>query len=564
MFLKNKTVVGKYWWMIVALVHFIASFIYTRTVFIKDYTGLDLTVLDDSITSDHEHLLSVITARIIAFALMCAFWYFIKLLCDKHFSKQFVIAFAIILVYGVIQVSVGYPQMIWEQGDSLITYHFAVRNMPFYWHSAWTSSVMAAELMVLPHPIAILMVQMIAFAGTLAYIFDSLGQLCTRSWVKWLTIILLLYPDTIRVMMSPYRNSTYTVLALWLVAYILFNILRNNLRFSVAGGFCFVFLLAFLAVWRSEGIVLAVGLFLVIFGVAGRKDIKTFFVWCLMFICAFKLISYPQNLGNDKYYKNDYLIINTTPTLKTIFNDVDANLSYEGADEDVAAIDAICEHEYLAAEGMMGYRTSNYLRGNNMNQTCASDEERSAYMKAFANLVLHNPMDYIKTQANYYLFAMGVHMSFPIDEYTGDGVELCAEAYDNYFTLAENSKAALYSWGNTQKFVDSSFRAGLEVIVNTVNELVNKIWIKTHLYVLVKVFTFIYLIVNAIRMFVSWIRMKRSVDLILAGVTIVLFGAMVMIALLAPGGGPEYYYPILYLMYLLVFVEVGIAVKDRK
>lgn len=558
-----KAIIKRNWWLLAALIHFVASFFYTRTVFIKDYTGLDLTVLDASITSDNEHLLSLIAARIIALALMCAFWYFVKLLVSGGFCKQFVIAFAVISVYGLIQVVAGYPQMIYEQGDSLLTYYFAIRNMPFYWHSMWTSSIMAAELMVLPHPIAILFIQMLAFAGTLAYIFDSLGQVCSRKWVKWLTVILLFYPDATRIMMSPYRNSTYAVLALWFVSYVVFGIIKKSLNINVIKGVGIIFLLALLAVWRSEGIVLAAGLFLVIFGVANWKNSKTFFVWCLIFICAFKLVSYPQGLGNDKYYKNDYLIINTTPTLKTILNDTQVNLSYDGADEDVAAIDAICPHEYLASDGMMGYRTSNYLRGNNMNQTCASDEERSAFLRAFGRMVLHNPADYLKTQINYYLFAMGVHMSFPIDEYAGDGVELCAEAYDNYFALAENAKEALYGWGHTQQFVDSSFGIGIEKIVSLFNELVSKIWIKTHLYVLIKVLIFAYLFVNAILAIVSWIKKKTSDDLIFAGLVVILFAAMMMIALLAPGGGPEYYYPILYLMYFLAFTRLGIDGKAR-
>lgn len=554
-----RETIKKSWWLMVALIQYIASFFYTRTLFIKDYTGLDLTVLDDSITSDYEHLLSTFAARIIALALMCAFWYFVKLLVQGHFSKQFIFAFVVAFVYGLIQVVAGYPQMIFEQGDSLLTYHFAIRNMPFYWHSMWTSSVMAAELMVLPHPIAILLIQMISFSGTLAYIFDSLGQVCSRKWVKWLTVVLLFYPDATRVMMSPYRNSTYTVLALWLVAFVVFGILKKTLNIDVVSGFGIVFLLAFLAVWRSEGIVLAAGLFLVIFGVASWKNAKIFFVWCLMFICAFKLVSYPQGLGNDKYYKNDYLIINTTPTLKTLFNDKNANLTYDGAVDDIATIDAICPHEYLAAEGMMGYRTSNYLRGNNINQTAASDEERSAYLKAFGRLVLHNPKDYFKTQANYYLFAMGIHMSFHLDEYDGNGVELCDAAYDNYFELAENSRDALYAWGRTSEFVNSSFRAGLDKVVGSFNEMLNKIWIKTHLYVLIKLINFAYLFVGALIAFVRWFKKKDSFNLIFAGLVIVLFGAMLMIALLAPGGGPEYYYPILYLMYFMVFIKLGTA-----
>lgn len=553
-----KEIIRKYWWLMVALIQFAASFFYTRTIFIKDYTGLDLTVLDDSITADYEHLLSVFTARIIALALMCAFWYFIELLVQRHFGKQFVIAFVVVFIYGLIQVAAGYPQMIFEQGDSLLTYHFATRNMPFYWHSMWTSSVMAAELMMLPHPIAILLIQMITFSGTLAYIFDSLGQVCSRKWVKWLTLVLLLYPDATRVMMSPYRNSTYTVLALWLVTMVVFGILKKSLNVTVLKGFGIIFILAFLAVWRSEGIVLAAGLFLIIFGVAGWKNARTFFVWCLMFICAFKLVSYPQSLGNEKYYKNDYLIINTTPTLRTLFNDKNANLTYDGAVNDIAAIDAICPHEFLAAEGMMGYRTSNYTRGNNINQTAASDEERSAYLKAFGRLVLNNPKAYLKTQANYYLFAMGIHMSFPVDEYTGEGVKLSEEAYDNYFTLAENSKAALYGWGNTQNFVNSSFRSALEKATDSFNGLLNIIWVKTHLYVLIKLGTFVFLLVKAIIAFLSWIKNKKGFELIFAGLSVVLFGAMFMIALLAPGGGPEYYYPILYLMYFMVLVGIGI------
>ena len=100
-----------------------------------------------------------------------------------------------------------------------------------------------------------------------------------------------------------------------------------------------------------------------------------------------------------KYYGSDYSIINSFPVLKNVFCRQDSNLSYDGAKEDLAAIEAVVPIEAIQFFGMDGYRRYNAMNGHkDINQSLPPAEVGKRYVKAFYNICLHNPKTYALTQ----------------------------------------------------------------------------------------------------------------------------------------------------------------------
>lgn len=135
------------------------------------------------------------------------------------------------------------------------------------------------------------------------------------------------------------------------------------------------------------------------------------YVFCVL------LISFPQKLGDAKYYGKDYLFVSSFPSVSNILNDPAHDLSYEGVDEDLEAVSKIVPLDLLAYRGVDGYRRYNYAQGRaDINQSMADKETASNYIKAYINLVLHNPGIYFRTQFS----AMNESMGFVKKAYTAE------------------------------------------------------------------------------------------------------------------------------------------------
>lgn len=556
--------------MVVATIHFLLSFLYEKSVFIKDYAGLDLVILEESISPEAERILGYICAKILAFFIIFVFWRGAFNLFLGKYKKEYAIVFGILFAIGILYIFAGFPDVIYMEGDSLGTYYFAMRNMPFYWHSMWTSSYFAACFMFLPHPFSIVFLQMTGFMTALTMMYAIMNEYTGKyNWTKFLTVLfILLYPDTNEVMLSPYRNCTYTVLVLLALTYVVYTGLKKNensasasdrLSHKLSHKLLMVLLFAFIAVWRSEGIVFGFALFVVMFAVVYRLNIKQFMIYLCLFLVSYKLIGIPQSFGDSKYYGSDYLIISTIPTLQNIFNDSTANLTYEGASEDIAAIEAVCPLVYIQQEGTVGYRSHNFESGYNINQTGAADEAKSAFISAVAHLVIHNPMDYAKTIFNNLTYSLGLHITIPMEEYAGEErIELNLTAYDNYFDICTQAKEDIYQSPLTSAYAESAFRQLIQNTFGKLIEFTNKIWEKTKLSVLFKV---VALSIAFINIFIYLVRLIKNKGQSNSWLMFLISGgyiaAFILVALSAPSGRGAYYYPVMYSLYFMAMLSVG-------
>ena len=123
-----------------------------------------------------------------------------------------------------------------------------------------------------------------------------------------------------------------------------------------------------------------------------KRNLKRFLCFFAVFCACFLAVSFPQKVGNEKYYGSDYSIINSFCVLTNVFNMADSNLEYDGVEEDLAAIEAVVPIEQIRVLGMEGYRRYNYYNGHaDINQSLTDMETGKRYIKAFYNICLHNP-----------------------------------------------------------------------------------------------------------------------------------------------------------------------------
>lgn len=360
------------------------------------------------------------------------------------------ITFSIIYILGLVLHLIMWPDSFVASIDTFITFAYSIRFIPFYWHHIFTGCVYGGMMQVFPYPIAILILQWLFFTSVLGYLFLRIKN-CTRinSKARFLVLFLLFTPESLRLETDPYRNSLYAILCLFFFTKVLFDVLDRRdvntveLLQTLALG-------AFVALWRSEGIVLGI-LGIIIYLCVGCRN----FHWKkrIMFFLCFSLITFvfsiPQSLGEEKYYGNDYLVVSTMKPLNLIFNDPDRNLSYSGATEDIQAIDAVVKVEYITKWGLNGMWVNNREQGReDIDQTFATDEERTAYVKAVARIILHNPKTYLIGQTNFFMKSIGIKNMIPEPLYLGGdeysinvSLRMWAQGSTDYFTIP-----GTYAW----------------------------------------------------------------------------------------------------------------------
>ena len=393
------------------LVHFLLSFWYERRILLFG-SGRDIVlpiprnqVISDAAERVLGYVISKLFAAVLIFFLWSLFFWVVRNWRVKKNIRFFLVFFAVCLT-GVL---ILWPFPFIASVDNHITYSFARRFWPEYWHSAYTGFLYAAALMVVPSPAFITVLQLIFGFFVLGYLYNRIvDSPVLQGRGKWFVFLIFLMPGTYTLFTDSYRTEPYALLCTFAVAMTAMDVVDQKKRgtsFLVGN----VLLCGFLSVWRTEGIILGFLLFLVqLLFVYRYKPAKSALAFlCLLF--SFGAFLLPQKLGDVKYYGKDYSFINSFPALRNILSSPDANLSYEGAEEDLAALEAVTPVELIRYYGMDGYRRYNYANGrNDINQSLASDETASAYVRAHYRILWHNLPIYAKTQLGMLLKAIMV------------------------------------------------------------------------------------------------------------------------------------------------------------
>lgn len=550
----------RYWF---PMIHFLLSFLYERRILLFG-SGRDITLpipRNDIISDTAERVLGYTISKLFAAVLIFFLWQLFFWVLENRSAKKnvryFLISFAICLI--VVLIIWPFPFVV--SVDSHITYSFARRFWPEYWHSAYTGFLYAAALMVIPSPVFITVFQLIFGFFVLGYLYNRIvDSPVLKGKGKYFIFLIFFMPGTYTLFTDSYRTEPYALLCMFAVAMTAMDVVDQRKRgsFFLAGN---ILLLGFLSVWRTEGIILGFLLFLVqLLFVYRYKPLKS----ALLFLClllVFGAFLLPQKLGDIKYYGKDYSFINSFPSLKNILASTDANLSYEGAEEDMAALEAVTPVEIIRYYGMDGYRRYNYANGRqDINQSLADDETASAYMKAYYRIIWHNLPIYAKTQICMLLKAI---MVIP-REYVVNSDQLPVQDLPPWTLKAWEvgiqdfgKTGFVMSWANNVA-VHQRFYVFAKTVTDGVTGVLRKTYFYSLILILIPLFEIFLFFHEGIRL------LKRKKNLFgLAGIAFLLLGQAAAIVLVMPAGTLVYFHPYYYCSFVLCLIYAAAVRAGR-
>ena len=415
---------------VITILHIICSFLWRGLIFKNVGVNPSGTIAISNAISDRtEIILTYILSELFACVLIFLFW---KLAFHLLFNykKQYTL-FLIIFAVGGLCVLFAWPEAFAGPdylSDNLVTFSCAVRLTPDYWHSAYTGIIYAAAMLMMPLSCSVTLVQWGFFVFLSAYIFERIGKSAGK--LRYLVLLMYVFPNSPEIMTYSHRMCQYVIVLTLFCAMILFDLL-NSEKVNAKRIILIALFGAFLSVWRTEGIIVGFIFFVMYaFLQTGKKAAKTI-AYCGVFLLFFLLMRTPDQIGNRKYYGNDYKIINAFEPLKTILNAEEANLAYAGAEDDLTAIAEIVPIDVIKEYGVEGYRRiNNGVNGYpDINQSRAPKEKSDAFLSSYKRVVLHNPLLFIKNQINTATTAAGIGRVFETQGYRGAHVDIPSWEY---------------------------------------------------------------------------------------------------------------------------------------
>jgi len=538
---------------VLPLIHFLLSFLYERSIFLfeKD-TDIILSIPRNNMISDQaERILGYGISKLFAAAMILFLWQLLFWIIDHWRAKKNVRYFMLFFALCLAGVLLLWPDPFTASMDNYITYSYAIRFWPEYWHSAYTSCVYTAMLMVVPSPVFLTVFQLLFGFFVVGYLYNRMADSpVLQGKGKYSVFLIFLMPGVYTLFTNSYRTEVYALLCMFLVARTAMDIVDQKKRgsLSLAGS---ILLCGFVSVWRTEGVILGFLLFIVqLLFVYHYKPLKSFLLF-LCVIASFGMFLLPQKLGDAKYYGKDYSFINSFPVLKNILSSPDAELSYEGVEEDLAALEAVVPVEILRFYGMDGYRRYNYANGRgDINQSLADDETASAYMSAYYRLILHNLPIYAKTQIhmllrsimvvpNEYVVPWNEPPAHDLPPWTLRSWDIGREDLEN--------EPFVEAWMNTE--IHQRFSAFAAKAINGAEGVLQKI----HFYSLVLILIPLFEIFLFFREGIRLIKKKKNL-FGLAGISFLLLGQAAAIALVMPAGVLVYLHAYYYCSFLLCVI----------
>lgn len=403
------------WKFIVPVIHMAVSVLYGVFVFRHEEFpfGRMLPAYDVNFSETWEGIVHILMSGIFGFLLICMAWHIFFLLIQKKRKLPF-----LLVVLSFVICFLVFPGNFSYEPDNMLSYSFAVRNIPDYWQSIYLGCLYRACLYVFPHPLTISFIQLASLTGVVYYVSEKVRGLFGKkpAILPWLVI---LFPEFWEIGISPYRNCIYTVMCLWFFAILFFDHLEKRKRTAgemvlicAAGGF--------LSVFRSEGIVI-MGILIAALLLVYKIPVKEIYKPLAAALCICIILAVPQKLGEQKYYGKDYSMINSMNILKSILSDKNVDLGFDTAAEDLTAINRIVSLEGLMVYGIQEYRAGNYAEKNSINQSFAAREEQEAFIKGASNIILHNPGLYFKDRLVMFCEANGIRPAgddpYPTEEW---------------------------------------------------------------------------------------------------------------------------------------------------
>ena len=406
------------WNLVLPVIHIAISWIY-ELFFLKlqeDQLGVLTPAFSSPISYQAEQTMMYVISKLFGCILIFVIW---QIIFDLFRRKKLTPFF--LLLGGLVLLLLYFPYNWALEVDNLTMYSQAIRYHPDYWHSILTGCIYNACLMVCYHGFFIPYIQTAFFLGALYYLSEKLRQHYGKK-AAWLPYLCFLFPETYWIMVSSYRNCIYAIFCIWFFSLFAFDLIEKRkytpLRFVIMGGITLM-----LTILRTEGIFFFL-LFVIILIWQMKGEIKKQAVCGMGFVLLALLLNLPQKLGEAKYFGNDYMIANYINILCSCFHDENVNLSYEGAGEDLAAIEVIVPVEVIEDNGLMSYYEYNLSVHESVNQSFATKEEQQAFLKAGMRIMFHNLPDVVGNRLRYFAEANGVSgMNFEFTHLPSDDIQ---------------------------------------------------------------------------------------------------------------------------------------------
>ena len=538
------------------LFHFILSFFYERSLLIfKLDRDIILSIPRNFVISDTgERVLGYVLSKLFALIMIFFLWNLLFWMIREWRTRKNLRFFLLFFLVGCAGLLLLWPEPFAASQDNFITYSYGIRFWPEYWHSAYTSCIYAAMLMVVPIPVSLTIFQWLFALFLLGYLYNRiLDSPVLKGRGRLGVFLVFLMPGVYTLFTNPYRTELYALLCMFLVSMTTMDIVDRRQR-GVPGLLLNLLLCAFVGVWRTEGIILGLLLFVlqIVFVYHYRPARAVLCFLCMLL--AFGAFSVPQKLGDKKYYGKDYSFINSFPTLRNILATPGANLSYEGAMEDLAAIEAVTPIEILRRYGMDGYRRYNYANGRgDINQSLAEDGTAAAYMSAYYRLVAHNLPIYAKTQLVMLLKAIMLKPDeYVVNDSTTPVNDLPAWKLDSWDMGEEDFYAAkgVEAWRNTA--LHKTFSEFAKTLGDRISGFFQKIYFYSLLLICIPLYE-IYLF------FAESFRLLKKQDnrFELAGIAFILLGQAAAICLVMPAGTLVYLHAYYYCSFILCLIHIN-------
>lgn len=546
------------------LLHFIATFLFERITLIPSRASevFFSVPLSDRFSVKFEQVMTYSTSKVMAAVIIFFLWKLVFWFINKESDKETRIIFGALMAISVLSTILLWPGVFESGGDNCIPFSYAIRLMPEYWHGIYLSCLYTASMMVFPHAISINVLQTILFVSALGYAYNRFKRcemLQNVKWVRSLVLPMFIFADSFTVATNPERAEYNASLTLLFASIVLFDILESKKRSKAELGSLLVFA-GFLSVFRSEGIIVSILGFIALLIIVYKPKLKDAAALIVALLLVHFALSLPAKVGNEKYYGSDYSIINSFNSLHNILCAENSNLSYEGVDEDLLAIEAVTPIEVIKEFSGEGYRRLNFSKGYaDINQSRAGKEASDAFLAAYKNLVIHNLPIYLKTQWHMFLGAIEVKDAAYVEEYKGEGTDL--PMFDR--TLWSVGDADLqvipgrYTWERIE--AKNSLAALITIPRLKYIDFLKDSGIYTVLFVLELVASVVIVVSGIIKCF-----KKKFCEAGPAAIALILDGYLFAMSLLMPVGANMYYHAYIYCMYVVILCCSAAFINWRK
>ncbi len=391
---------------LIVLMHLCVSILWhKKTFFNQDISG----ILRDHLLGDvDDRMLFKIAAMITLFLIVALFWSSIFLIYKKRKEKSFCLFFAVTFSFLLVMNLLLFPNTYSFESDNLSVFTSVILGYADYWHSYFTSAVYLGALYAFYHPIMIPILQSFFWCLEFSIFYEIVCDLTEKKIYRCCVWIAFFGAYLPYIAMNPYRNCMYTQLLFWFTL-VLLQLYMKKKDFSI--GLCFQMGLigGVLAFWRSEGIIYLILLPLILIALYGKQEISKCIIIMCMVLLIFFLGKYPQKLAEQKYYGNDYMMINLISMLSDVMNEEGYAQDAIAEEEDLGAIAKLYDPKLIKEYHAMAFQVGNYMKGyRDVSRSRSSREEQNEFMSASIRILLRHPVSLIKGRVRQAVIAIGI------------------------------------------------------------------------------------------------------------------------------------------------------------